>query len=91
MGGGLAIFSCMPTTLSSEVALTQVKMLETLQDIEIASRLVGFDADNKESLDEKYKKLRFDIALLLHNSNDYRLIENYLICEFFKTLNLETF
>ncbi|KAI7995019.1 Poly [ADP-ribose] polymerase 1 [Camellia lanceoleosa] len=77
MGGGLAIFSYMPTTLSSEVALTRVKMLEALQDIEIASRLASFDADNEESLDEKYKKLRCDIALLLHDSNDYRLIENY--------------
>ncbi|GAB4829518.1 Poly [ADP-ribose] polymerase 1 [Ancistrocladus abbreviatus] len=29
-----------------------VKMLEALQDIEIASRLVGFDVDNEDSLDE---------------------------------------
>ncbi|KAF5930484.1 hypothetical protein HYC85_031357 [Camellia sinensis] len=38
----------------------------------------GFDVHNKESLDEKYKKLRSDIAPLPHDSNDYRLIENYL-------------
>ncbi|KAI8014009.1 Poly [ADP-ribose] polymerase 1 [Camellia lanceoleosa] len=47
----------------------------SLQDIEIASRLVGFDVDNEESLDEKYKKVRCDIALLPHDSNNYRLIE----------------
>ncbi|KAL7172563.1 hypothetical protein ACSBR2_032118 [Camellia fascicularis] len=38
----------------------------------------GFDVHNKESLDEKYKKLRCDIAPLPHDSNDYLLIENYL-------------
>ncbi|KAI7983448.1 Poly [ADP-ribose] polymerase 1 [Camellia lanceoleosa] len=38
----------------------------------------GFDVHDKESLDEKYKKLHSDIAPLPHDSNDYRLIENYL-------------
>ncbi|KAI7983122.1 Poly [ADP-ribose] polymerase 1 [Camellia lanceoleosa] len=47
----------------------------SLQDIEIASKLVGFDADDEESLDEKYKKLCCDIAQLPHDSNDCRLIE----------------
>ncbi|CAN4093328.1 unnamed protein product [Withania somnifera] len=53
-------------------------MLEALQDIEIASRLVGFDIDNDESLDEKYKKLHCDISPLPHQSEDYRVIEKYL-------------
>lgn len=53
-------------------------MLEALQDIEIASRLVGFDADNDDSLDEKYEKLRCGISPLSHDSEDYRLIEKYL-------------
>lgn len=53
-------------------------MLEALQDIEIASRLVGFDADSTESLDDKYKKLHCDISPLSHDSEDYRLIEKYL-------------
>lgn len=53
-------------------------MLEALQDIEIASRLVGFDDDNADSFDEKYKKLRCDISPLPHDSEDYRLIEKYL-------------
>ncbi|KFL90574.1 Poly [ADP-ribose] polymerase-1 [Acetobacter malorum] len=57
----------------------QVKMLEALQDIEIASRLVGFDADSDDSLDEKYKKLRCDIDPIPHDSEDYRLIEKYLL------------
>ncbi|XP_059660381.1 poly [ADP-ribose] polymerase 1 [Cornus florida] len=57
---------------------SKVKMLEALQDIEIASRLVGFDAENDDSLDEKYKKLCCDIAPLPHNSEDYLLIEKYL-------------
>lgn len=54
-------------------------MLEALQDIEIASRLVGFDVDSDEPLDEKYRKLRCDIAPLPHDSEDYRLIEKYLL------------
>ncbi|XP_059433142.1 poly [ADP-ribose] polymerase 1 [Corylus avellana] len=58
---------------------SKVKMLEALQDIEIASRLVGFDADNDDSLDEKYMKLQCDIAPLPHDSEDYRLIEKYLL------------
>ncbi|ESQ51717.1 hypothetical protein EUTSA_v10016190mg [Eutrema salsugineum] len=57
---------------------SKVKMLEALQDIEIASRLVGFDVDSSESLDDKYKKLQCDISPLPHDSNDYRLIEKYL-------------
>ncbi|VVB07527.1 unnamed protein product [Arabis nemorensis] len=57
---------------------SKVKMLEALQDIEIASRLVGFDADSTESIDDKYKKLQCDISPLPHDSEDYLLIEKYL-------------
>ncbi|XP_024168166.1 poly [ADP-ribose] polymerase 1 isoform X2 [Rosa chinensis] len=58
---------------------SKLKMLEALQDIEIASRLVGFDADSGDSLDEKYKKLRCCMNPLPHDSEDYRLIEKYLL------------
>ena len=54
-------------------------MLEALQDIEIASRLVGFDTEDDESLDEKYKKLHCDIDPLPHDSEDYLLIKKYLL------------
>jgi poly [ADP-ribose] polymerase len=54
-------------------------MLEALQDIEIASKLVGFDNDNGESLDDKYMKLRCNIAPLPHDSEDYKLVERYLL------------
>lgn len=54
-------------------------MLEALQDIEIASRLVGFDVDSDDSFDEKYQKLCCDIAPLPHDSEDYQLIEKYLL------------
>lgn len=54
-------------------------MLEALQDIEIASRLVGFDVDSDDSLDEKYKKLHCDITPLPHDSEDFQLIEKYLL------------
>ncbi|KQK20109.1 poly [ADP-ribose] polymerase 1 [Brachypodium distachyon] len=57
----------------------KAKMLEALQDIEIASRLVGFDNDNDESLDEKYKKLHCNITTLAHDSEDYKLVEKYLL------------
>ncbi|CAI9107673.1 OLC1v1007086C1 [Oldenlandia corymbosa var. corymbosa] len=57
---------------------SKVKMLEALQDIEIASRLVGFNGDNDDSLDRKYEKLRCQISPLSPNSEDYRLIEKYL-------------
>lgn len=56
----------------------KLKMLEALQDIEIASRLVGFDNDDDESLDEKYKKLHCDISPLPHDSEEFQLIEKYL-------------
>ncbi|PHU22660.1 Poly [ADP-ribose] polymerase 1 [Capsicum chinense] len=56
----------------------KIKMLEALQDIEIASRLVGFDIANDDTLDEKYKKLHCDITPLPHQSEDYRVIEKYL-------------
>ncbi|EEF41438.1 poly [ADP-ribose] polymerase 1 [Ricinus communis] len=57
---------------------SKVKMLEALQDIEIASRFLGFDADNDDSFDDKYRKLRCDITPLSHDSEDYQLIEKYL-------------
>lgn len=53
-------------------------MLEALQDIEIASKLVGFDSNSNESIDEKYEKLRCHVSPLSHNSEDFRLIEKYL-------------
>ncbi|KAL0419793.1 UNVERIFIED_CONTAM: Poly [ADP-ribose] polymerase 1 [Sesamum radiatum] len=61
-----------------ECLLRQVKMLEALQDIEIASRLVGFDADSDESIDEKYSKLQCQISPLSRDSEDFKLIEKYL-------------
>lgn len=57
---------------------SKVKMLEALQDIEIASRLVGFDTDNSVPIDEKYKMLHCEMNPLPHNSEDYRLVEKYL-------------
>ncbi|KAL5059665.1 hypothetical protein RYX36_031269 [Vicia faba] len=56
----------------------KVKMLEALQDIEIASRLVGFDADRDDSIDDNYKKLRCAMSPLPHDSEDFRLVEKYL-------------
>nr|GLL30729.1 poly [ADP-ribose] polymerase 1 isoform X2 [Ipomoea trifida] len=56
---------------------SKVKMLEALQDIEIASRLVGLDNDN-DSLDEKYGKLKCDISPITRDSEDFRLVEKYL-------------
>uniref|UniRef100_A0A0E0Q753 Poly [ADP-ribose] polymerase n=1 Tax=Oryza rufipogon TaxID=4529 RepID=A0A0E0Q753_ORYRU len=53
--------------------MVKVKMLEALQDIEIASKLVGFDSDNDESLDDKYKKLRCAITPVPHDCEDYKL------------------
>ncbi|KAL6210669.1 hypothetical protein ACLB2K_015901 [Fragaria x ananassa] len=58
---------------------SKLKMLEALQDIEIASRLVGFDADSDDSLDEKYKMLQCCMNPLPHDSEDYQLIEKYLL------------
>ncbi|KAG6785819.1 hypothetical protein NC652_005430 [Populus alba x Populus x berolinensis] len=58
---------------------SKVKMLDALQDIEIASRLVGFDVDSDDSLDDKYKKLHCDICPLPHDSEDYQLIKKYLL------------
>ncbi|XP_012569391.1 poly [ADP-ribose] polymerase 1 [Cicer arietinum] len=57
---------------------SKVKMLEALQDIEIASRLVGFDANNDDSIDDNYKKLHCGISPLPHDSEDFRLVEKYL-------------
>ncbi|XP_068640410.1 poly [ADP-ribose] polymerase 1 [Aristolochia californica] len=56
----------------------KVKMLEALQDIEIASRLVGFGVQDEDSFDEKYKKLHCGISPVPHNSEDYQLVEKYL-------------
>jgi len=59
--------------------MIKAKMLEALQDIEIASKLVGFDSDSNESLDDKYMKLRCNITPLPHDSEDYKLVERYLL------------
>ncbi|KAA8544469.1 hypothetical protein F0562_022491 [Nyssa sinensis] len=55
---------------------SKINVLEGLWDIEIASSLVGFE--NQDSLDEKYKKLRCEVAPLPHESEDYQLIKKYL-------------
>ncbi|OMO78424.1 hypothetical protein CCACVL1_14378 [Corchorus capsularis] len=55
---------------------SKVKMLEALQDIEIASRLVGLDG---EFFDEKYKKLNCGIVPLPHDSEEYQLIKKYFL------------
>ncbi|XP_020591217.1 poly [ADP-ribose] polymerase 1 [Phalaenopsis equestris] len=57
----------------------KVKMLEALQDIEIASRLVGFGEENDETLDEKYMKLQCEISPLPHDSEDFQMVKNYLL------------
>ncbi|CAJ1901832.1 unnamed protein product [Sphenostylis stenocarpa] len=57
---------------------SKVKMLEALQDIEIASRLVGFNANNEDSIDDNYKKLHCDMSPLPHDSEDFCLIEKFL-------------
>ncbi|XP_057438570.1 poly [ADP-ribose] polymerase 1 [Lotus japonicus] len=57
---------------------SKVKMLEALQDIEIASRLVGFDANSDDSIDDNYKKLHCDMSPLPHDSEDFRLVEKFL-------------
>ncbi|VFQ91204.1 unnamed protein product [Cuscuta campestris] len=57
---------------------SKVKMLEALQDIEIASRLVGLGGDDNSSLDEKYEKLRCEISPIPHDCEDYHLVEKYL-------------
>ncbi|PKA56487.1 Poly [ADP-ribose] polymerase 1 [Apostasia shenzhenica] len=57
----------------------KVSMLEALQDIEIASRLVGFDGEYDETLDEKYMKLHCTIAPLGHDSEDFLMVKNYLL------------
>ncbi|KAL5712187.1 NAD(+) ADP-ribosyltransferase [Ranunculus cassubicifolius] len=68
-----------PHVIRDEYDFTaKVKMLEALQDIEIASRLVGFDIENDDSLDENYKKLRCEIAPLPHDSEDFQLVKDYL-------------
>ncbi|CAD6225952.1 unnamed protein product [Miscanthus lutarioriparius] len=59
--------------------MIKAKMLEALQDIEIASKLVGFDSDNDESLDDKYMKLHCNITPLARDSEDYKLVEQYLL------------
>ncbi|KAG9441461.1 hypothetical protein H6P81_017315 [Aristolochia fimbriata] len=57
---------------------SKVKMLEALQDIEIASRLVGFDVQDEDTFDDKYKKLHCDISPVPCDSEDYQLVEKYL-------------
>ncbi|XP_026410146.1 poly [ADP-ribose] polymerase 1-like [Papaver somniferum] len=66
-------FSIIPSTHP------HVEMLEALQDIEIASRIIGVNAECDESLDAKYEKLHCNIHPLPHDSDDYLLVEKYLL------------
>ncbi|CAH9131040.1 unnamed protein product [Cuscuta epithymum] len=57
---------------------SKVKMMEALQDIQIASKLVGLGGnDNDSSPDEKYEKLRCQISPIIHDCEDYWLAEKY--------------
>ncbi|CAA2964224.1 poly [ADP-ribose] polymerase 1 [Olea europaea subsp. europaea] len=64
--------------IKDEEDFLKVQMLEAPQDIEIASRVVGFDMNNDESIDEKYKKQICHVSPLSHDSEDYRPIEKYI-------------
>ncbi|XP_057858020.2 poly [ADP-ribose] polymerase 1 [Cryptomeria japonica] len=57
---------------------SKIKMLETLQDIEIASNLISFENIDEDPLDANYKKLRCNISPLPHDSLDYQLVKKYL-------------
>lgn len=57
----------------------KVKMLDALQDIEIASSLVDFDGENDDTLDDKYLKLQCELTPLPHDSEDFQMVKNYLL------------
>lgn len=57
---------------------SKVHMLENLQDMEIASKLMHFEINDDDPFYANYKKLNCNISPLPHNSFDYQIIERYL-------------
>uniref|UniRef100_A0A3S6KHI0 Poly [ADP-ribose] polymerase n=1 Tax=Juniperus drupacea TaxID=103973 RepID=A0A3S6KHI0_9CONI len=57
---------------------SKIQMLETLQDIEIASNLISFENVDEDPLDANYKKLHCNISPLPHDSSDFQLVKKYL-------------
>jgi len=55
-------------------------MLVVLQHIEIVLRLVEFDVNSDDSIDDNYKKLHceYDISPLPHDKEDFLLVEQFL-------------
>ena len=64
---------------TKEKLKAKLEMVQSLGDIEIASRLLEQTADtNKSEVDSNYEKLHCRIINLDKNSEDYKLIEDYV-------------
>lgn len=63
---------------NEEKVKEKLKMLETISDLKITSKLLDQKNDDNESvLDQNYKKLGCSIKSVDKKSNDYKLMEEY--------------
>lgn len=63
---------------NDEKVKEKIKMLETISDLKITSKLLDQKADDNESvLDQNYKKLGCSIKTIEQKSPEFKLLEEY--------------
>lgn len=66
-----------PVIASSEQLATKVKMVETLAEIQIATKLMSEDTAGLHELDANFAKLKCDMEVLDEASDEFKMIEAY--------------
>jgi hypothetical protein len=64
-----------------DILKDKLKLLETLQELEIATSLLkAADGDDSNAVDQSYKKLCTDIVPLEKGTDLYKRLEQYNLC-----------
>lgn len=76
-------FTLIPTVQPKAIRTTEaleqkVRMLETLRDIEIASKMIGEVEREEDPVDSHYRQLSCHLEPLDHSSEDFALLKEYL-------------
>jgi poly [ADP-ribose] polymerase len=66
-----------PVVSTSEQLATKVKMVETLAEIQIATKLMSEDTEGMHELDSNFAKLKCDMEVLDEKCDEFKMIEAY--------------
>lgn len=67
-----------PLIRTKDEVKAKIKLLEVLNDIEIAMKILNETVANENPVDTHYNKLNCDLEPLDHDNGDFQMIEDYL-------------